>query len=116
MASAAGVAGVRATLDLGSKSSKRVQCGSQIPRGSRTIRKLPAVFEIRTAKRRSVIYRRVVQSVGPVLAPGGSGVSGEAGTVIAAAAKRSPWRVAGCVEGMARLSADSPINIGSETL
>jgi hypothetical protein len=27
MASAAGVAGVRATLDLGSKSSKCVQCG-----------------------------------------------------------------------------------------
>ena len=40
MASAAGVAGARATLHLGSKSSKCVRVGSQIPRGSRAIRKL----------------------------------------------------------------------------
>jgi hypothetical protein len=34
MASAAGISGVRATLDLGSKSSKCVQCG--VPDSART--------------------------------------------------------------------------------
>src|ERR1039457_597702 len=56
MASAAGVAGVRATLDLGSKSSKCVQCGE--PDSARITGK-PEIGRIREGFRFARIYSTV---------------------------------------------------------
>jgi hypothetical protein len=71
MASAAGVAGVRATLDLGSQSSKCVQCGEPdsaritlhpegdgFARNSPTVLSLPAAHLFKNAKSAALDSRR----------------------------------------------------------
>ena len=60
MASAAGVAGVRATLDLGSKSSKCVQCGE--PDSARITRDSEVVYLDENRPTFSCDLRRVVRS------------------------------------------------------